>query len=134
MTIARTFSGFLVALLGLGLAASVAFAQAPPRFPKAKITYEEWRTYFNEVANKPSARRNVSGDEFVVDIPDEYAVYFFTTPKHPAHPAVIRRLAVAGEGGKIGIQTTAHYAGNRLALDKWFNDVRKRTPAPESKK
>jgi hypothetical protein len=72
-----------------------------------------------ETKEKPSAVVVDRADLIRIVIPQESAVYFFTKPRHPAHPAAVRRAIVA-YGNKSYIHTSGYYAGDRVAFLSWM--------------
>ena len=59
------------------------------------------------------------GTEVRIDAARDNAMYSFTKAGHPAHPAMVRR-EFGQRGGKVFIDTTGTYAGNRAEFEKWF--------------
>jgi hypothetical protein len=89
------------------------------RFPQARITAEQWRTFLQETRSKEGAVaiRYVNLTRIVVR--QEAAVYFFTRPNHPAHPAAVRRSMVI-YADKQYVHTSGYYAGNPRAFVAWM--------------
>jgi hypothetical protein len=123
MTIARPFVALLLA--SVVAAASPAAGQESRPFPSAHITEQQWQTYFDEVRKRADAEvlaaPNSKADSEGVSIAvrSENAVYYFTKPPNPAHPAVVRRAAVERDR-TVYIDTTGYYAGSQTAFDNLF--------------
>src|SRR3954468_491101 len=83
------------------------------RFPQPHISKEQWRQFLDETKGRPGAVVMKRADLTRIIVPEESAVYFFTKPRHPAHPAAVRRSIVAYDN-KSYIHTSGYYAGDRV--------------------
>lgn len=105
----------------LSLVALSVPAQEFKPFPRAGITHEQWRTYFNEVKAKHQAsERQFPSEHLVVfEDPKNYTSWAFTTPDHPAHPAWVTRQPVEDQRG-VQIRQIGYFAGNEAEFAKLF--------------
>src|SRR3954451_17290558 len=56
------------------------------RFPQTHISKEQWRQFLDETKRRPGAVVMERTELTPIIVPEERAVYFFTKPRHPAHP------------------------------------------------
>jgi Protein of unknown function (DUF4019) len=119
MTISRWQQLVFVLLVACAGFAVSAVADDGWRFPTDKITSEQWQTYRDETLALPGARSYEVADQLVVEVPQANAIYVFTTPSHPAHPAVVKREVVEKDG-EVLLGRKGHYAGDREAYDRWW--------------
>jgi hypothetical protein len=106
----------LLFLLG---ASSVAFGQEERRFPQAKISVEQWQTYFDEVKSKSGTQIREVSEFTIIEVREELELFVFTKPVHPAHPAAIHRR-VFNKDGAFYVTTNGYYAGSQAAFDPLF--------------
>lgn len=105
---------------GLCILALCSFAQENDRrFPGDRITQAQWSTFRDEVLAKTGMERRESANQLVVTVPAESAIYVFTQPAHPAHPAVVVRRLMTVDGG-TSINRMGHFAGNEQAFAAWW--------------
>ena len=90
------------------------------RFPGARITKQQWQTFFDEMRYKRDAMVVREASLTRVFVSREAAVYLFTAKSHPAHPAAVRR-ALVSHHGKLYVHTSGYYAGDREAFRVWLN-------------
>jgi hypothetical protein len=77
-----------------GLRGRLAF---PDRYDHvAAVDHVSWRG-----AGEANIKRAEFANQFVIAVEAKRAIYVFTQPKHPAHPAVIVRVVVENGGGSI---------------------------------
>ena len=112
--IRRVLLAFLVTL-----ASTCALAQEFKPYPKARITPEEWQSYFAEVSQKHGARKQESPREPLVIFANAEGrtLYAFTKDGHPAHPAIINRQVVQ-QGDGIYVDQVGYFAGDEAAFAK----------------
>jgi Protein of unknown function (DUF4019) len=104
----------------LCIVALYSFAQEDGwRFPSDRITLAQWSMFRDEVLAKPGMERKESGNQLVITVSAESAIYVFTQPGHPAHPAVVVRKLVTVDGG-TSINRMGHFAGNEQAFATWW--------------
>lgn len=96
-----------------------ATAQDNWRFPTDRITPQQWQTYLNETLAKPNVRAHEEAGQIIVEVPQETAIYVFTTTVHPAHPAVVIRRVVE-INNQIFLDRKGHYAGEQAAYEAWW--------------
>jgi hypothetical protein len=101
--------------------ASFSAEESKWRFPTDKITVEQWTTFRAEVLAKPGIERQEFADQLLLFAQNEYRLYVFTQPKHPAHPAVVIR-AIVNRGNGAYVDRMGHYAGDQKAFDKWWHE------------
>ena len=66
---------------------------------------------------------SVQGGWTIVDDKSARALWSFTPPNHPAHPAVVRRTVISRDGA-IGIDMTALCQASKAACDKLMEDFK----------
>ncbi len=110
----------LVALL-VGVPADNSVAAEEWRFPTDKITAEQYQAYLEEVRAITGSKSYEVADQLVVEAMGDNTIYVFTMPKHPAHPAVVKRKIVQ-KGDGVYILRQGHYAGSRSAYDRWWHE------------
>jgi hypothetical protein len=91
------------------------------RFPTDRITLDQWQTYRTETLAKPGATSKVAAGQLIITVPSEKAIYVFTQPEHPAHPAVIVR-AVVEQGSGVFLSRKGHFGGSKDAFDAWWKE------------
>src|SRR5689334_23615885 len=74
------------------------------RFRGARITKQQWQTFFDEMRYKRDAMVVQEASVTRVFVSRETAVYVFTAKSHPAHPAAVRRALVSHQG-KLYVHT-----------------------------
>lgn len=95
-----------------GQTAPLFVASEPP------ITVAQWQQVFDEVKRAPGARVDGEGPMLVrisVRSSDENAVYLFTQPAHPAHPAYLKAFSTSASGRPTRI--VGNYAGSRTEFE-----------------
>ena len=109
----------VVALLLL-TALSVAAQDFRP-YPRARITAEQWQSYFAEVQAKHQQTERQFPNEHLVVYEDRknYLSWAFTTPGHPAYPAWVTRQPVEDERG-VTIRQIGYFAGDEPEFAKLF--------------
>lgn len=83
------------------------------------ITPAGWNRLWDQAMAKSGGRAQPDGQVWVIEVPSERAVYFFTTPLHPAHPSIVRRARVEGDKGAF-VQTVAWTDGAPVAFEAWL--------------
>jgi len=73
---------------------AVAFAEESWRFPTDEITQEQWQIYLEEVRALPGAEIREAANQILISVPSRLTLYVFTSPAHPAFPAVVIRQIV----------------------------------------
>ena len=96
-------------------------AQVRWRFSADKITAQEWAQFREEVLAKPKVVRAEYANQLVLTVEAERAIYVFTQPHHPAHPAVVIRAVVANGGGST-VKRMGHFAGSEEAFASWWHE------------
>lgn len=86
------------------------------------VTPAGWNALWNEALAKSEGRARPDGPVWVIEVPSERAVYFFTTPLHPAHPSIVRRGRVEGDKGAY-IKTTAWTDGAPEPFKVWLQGL-----------
>ena len=102
----------------------IAFSTAAQEFkphPRAKITQEQWQTYFDQVKTNHQASERQFPSEHLVTYDDRKSEmsWAFTTPGHPAHPAWVTRMP-AQDGVGVYIRQIGYFAGNEPEFAKMF--------------
>ena len=90
------------------------------RFRETHITKAQWHKFFDETRSKPDAVMVDRVQLTRIVVPREAAVYVFTKPSHPAHPAAVRR-AIVSYGNKAYVHTSGYYAGSRAEFAAWID-------------
>jgi hypothetical protein len=113
--------GSLIALCCvLLLAAPPSSAQEPTdRVEINPISSAGWNQLWDSAMAKSQGRARPDGRVWVVEVPSERAVYFFTTSLHPAHPSVVRRGRVEGDKESY-VKTTAWTASPPEPFREWL--------------
>ena len=89
------------------------------RFPTDRISAELLQTYRDETLAKPSVRAYEAANQLIIEVPQEGAIYVFTTAAHFAHPAMVKRRMVLKEGAYYSLRK-GHYAGDVRAFSRWW--------------
>jgi hypothetical protein len=110
-----------VAIVALFAAVASVAAEVGWRFPTDMITLQQWTTFREEVLAKPNIKRAEFANQLVITVEAERAIYVFTEPKHPAHPAVIVRVVVENGRGSI-VKRMGHFAGSEAAFVSWWHE------------
>ncbi len=116
--------GFLGTLIALTLLAASAAYGLEWRYPGDRISFEQWTTYFDELANTKGAILTEESQYYIINLfsdPTQPALYVFTKPSHPAYPAVVIR-SVESRDGHSFISRHGHYAGDQSAFDEWWRE------------
>jgi hypothetical protein len=114
----------LVLLLTLCVTLSTSAQDLEWRFPDDRITFEQWTSYFDELAHKPGAVFTEKDQHCIINLfsdPNQPALYVFTKPGHPAYPAVVIRAVITKEG-QSQLVRHGHYAGDQAKFDKWWHE------------
>ena len=101
------------------LIASVAYGHNG-EFPGDRISFAQWTTYFDKLANTKGALLTDKPQYYVINLFSDKkrpALYVFTKPNHPAYPAVVIRSVKNGQ-----LRRRGYYAGDRVAFDKWWHE------------
>lgn len=88
------------------------------------ITSQQWQKVFDEVKAMPGARVDVEGPMLVVILvasSEENAVYMFTQPAHPAHPAYLKAFSNSASGRPTIV--VGDYAGSKTEFENWVRTV-----------
>lgn len=98
-----------------------AVAQEFRPYPQFNITVEQWQRYFDEVSQKLADAAQPRPSEQLIVFNDRAgrAVYAFTAPGHPAHPAWITKRVVRVDNA-VGVQQVGYFAGDQTAFGAWF--------------
>lgn len=83
------------------------------------LTPALWDRLWNQAMVKSGGRAQPDGQVWVVEVPRERAVFFFTTPLHPAHPSIVRRGRQEGDKGAF-IKTIAWTDGSPEPFRAWL--------------
>jgi hypothetical protein len=103
-------------------------------YPLAKISRQEWQTYFDEVRAKQMVTERRFPDENLVTY---YSVatgmnWAFTTPGHLAHPAWIARHVVVRDGQTL-VDQIGYFAGDEAPFSALFQSYQKLTDRTTAK-
>ncbi|MGC1458269.1 MAG: hypothetical protein WA825_08350 [Steroidobacteraceae bacterium] len=117
--------GLYLMLLGLfTLTSANADEPIPPRFPALQITTDQWKAYLAEVKALPDVQCMEDRiNQLTCNSSEQHTIWVFTTPGHPAHPAVSRGVIVmqqTAKGATVSIDRSGHYAGHRAEFDVWM--------------
>jgi hypothetical protein len=112
------FAPKLLLLFLIGMS-NAAFGQEERRFPQARISVEQWQTYFDEARSKPGSQSREVREFTIIEVRDELELFVFTKPVHPAHPAAIHRR-IFNKDGAFYVTTNGYYAGSQAAFDPLF--------------
>lgn len=101
--------------------AAVAFAQEFKPYPQARISAEQWQSYFDLVRKSHGKSERSFPDQRLVvfEDPAQYSSYAFTQPGHPAHPAWITRKVVEQDGSSA-IDQIGYFAGDEVPFAELF--------------
>ncbi len=97
--------------------AHVSFAQAA----EDEISYPTVAAAFDAVKVLPGIKMSAREGWTIVEDDRNKTVWSFTPPKHPAHPAAIRRILVTKDG-KVGMSLSALCEASKTACDKMMED------------
>lgn len=114
----------LLLFLALCVTMSTSAQELEWKFPGDRITFEQWTSYFDELAHKPGAVLTEQEQYYIIDLfsdPNQPALYVFTKPAHPAYPAVVIRAVIA-KNGQSQIVRHGHYVGDEAKFDKWWHE------------
>ena len=117
--------GLYLMLLGLfALTSANAEEAISPRFATSQISMEQWNAYLAEVKAVPDVQcKEDQINEYICNSSEQHTIWIFTTPGHPAHPAVSRGVMVmqqTDKGPSVGIDRSGNYAGHRAEFDVWM--------------
>ncbi|MGY0646311.1 MAG: hypothetical protein ACW7DN_17220 [Paraglaciecola chathamensis] len=115
-------------LLKILLFSIVANAADYMPYPEAKITLEQWNTYYLEVKTSFANSEKVYPDHNLATYSDDKTrmSFAFTTKGHPAHPSWITRQIVESNGS-IDMQQIGYFAGEEKAFAVLFQQYAKLT-------
>lgn len=105
----------------LALASGCAAEGAAPKEKIGEPRPTVWNRLWDEVTAKPGAEVDILRGSPVAQVvlADERAVYYFTKPPHPAHPAVVKRAVV--ERDRAAADATEGWtAGSNEAFQRWL--------------
>jgi hypothetical protein len=111
-------------ILALSLLLPIGASAEEWRFPGDRITFDQWVTYFDELANAKGAIMTEEPEYYIINLleePTHRALFVFTKPKHPAYPAVVIRSVEADEDGSV-LARRGHYAGDKAKFDVWWHE------------
>ena len=54
-----------------------------------------------------------------ITVPSKHTIYYFTTPKHPCHPAVVIQR-IFEKNGALWIEANGLTAGDRANFEQWL--------------
>jgi hypothetical protein len=97
--------------------ASVSFAQAA----NDEISYPTVAAAFDAVKVLPGVKMLAREGWTIVEDDRNKTIWSFTPPKHPAHPAAIRRILVTKDG-KVGMSLSALCEASKTACDKMMEE------------
>jgi Protein of unknown function (DUF4019) len=97
--------------------ASIPFAQAADD----EISYPTVAAAFDAVKVLPGIKMSAREGWTIVEDDRNKTIWSFTPPKHPAHPAAIRRILVTKDG-KVGMSLSALCEASKAACDKMMED------------
>ena len=90
------------------------------------IGEEAFQKMLKESTGEKGGMKVQDGSVLRVELAAESTVLFFTTPSHPAHPAVVS-VKVMREDDIPRIFTDGWHAGDRRAFDEWFTAFTRRS-------
>jgi hypothetical protein len=95
-------------------------AQSTPQ-SSSRVTSDRINRDLQEVQSVPDVRCQSSKDthQLVCSSESLSTIWVFTTPGHPAHPAVVQRT-MAFDNGRVGIERIGRYAGSKDAYEAWY--------------
>ena len=105
--------------------ATSAYAVEFQPYPKAKISKAQWSKYYNKVQSSFKVTERKIPRQNLVTYSDKGSsmLFAFTSPGHPAHPAMVIRQIVK-RGGSISIMQIGYFAGNEKPFAKLFSQYR----------
>lgn len=118
------FCGALVASAPCALADAVGTATAQAG-TVSEISEQAFQQMLDQSTEEKDGLKTEEGDTLRVELGDENRVLFFTTPTHPAHPAVIG-VKLMVEDGVPHILTDGWRAGSESAFEAWFTAFMRR--------
>jgi hypothetical protein len=125
MNAIRAFGATLLAALLLS-SPTLADSGVAPRFPNGRVTAGEVLQFMAEVKAIPDVQCATDQNfQLTCESNSQRTFWVFTLDGHPAHPAVSRGILVisdTGAGISIGIDRTAHYAGDVEAFRRWISE------------
>ena len=82
-------------------------------YPSAKITKEQWLSYYQDVSTKHKSSVKIVKEQYLEIYSDEENTIMiaFTQKGHPAHPAWVSRMPVEKDG-VVNIRTIGYFAGD----------------------
>ena len=91
-------------------------------FPKAGVSTEEWKSYYEEVKNSIGETEKIAIEQRLVTYVDKTknAHYAFTLENHPAHPSWVTRVIVENSGD-LSVQQLGYFAGSEPEFAKLFS-------------
>jgi hypothetical protein len=126
MNAPRAFGAVMI-LAALSLSfPTLAGSGIAPRFPNGRVTAGEVLQFMAEVKAIPDVQCATDQNfQLTCESNSQRTFWVFTLDGHPAHPAVSRGILVisdTGAGISIGIDRTAHYAGDVEAFRRWISE------------
>ena len=116
---------FLIATFCLGCAAERRDSLASTVVVGAPLTVEQWRQIFEDAKATPGAEVDTTGrllaSVLIASPPERRAMYLFTQPAHPAHPAFV--MAVPSAASNESTMLKGGYAGSKEEFEKFFNQL-----------
>ena len=103
------------------LVALPCLAQEFKPYPAGRVTEEQWQSYLAQVKSNSSLSVEVVPAQalIVYSNPSTGAIYAFTQPGHPAHPAWIdRRVGFDASGGYV--EMVGYFSGDEAAFAKLY--------------
>lgn len=94
-------------------------AAGPGASPTAGDFTEFYESRLQEVSSIPGSARTSERGVIRVDVPAGRAIYFFTTPGHAAHPAIVKRTVVERDG-RVMMQTEGWTDGPNASFEDWL--------------
>ena|SRR5437016_6283137 len=85
-----------------------------------KVTADQLGHYLREIRAIPDVicRSSSEAYELLCSSESQNTIWVFTTPGHPAHPAVVRRT-MTFDKGHVAIDRIGRYAGSKEAYEQW---------------
>jgi hypothetical protein len=122
------FTGvLLVSLVACAYGAEEANRPVPPSPTSAEAAqfgYASPEAALSALRERPDVAISQQGGWTIVDDKANFALWSFTPPDHPAHPAAIKRVMVQSEAGDISVVMTAKCGGPKEACDKLISEFR----------
>jgi hypothetical protein len=103
---------YLLVTLWLAVCVCSALAQEFKPYPRERVTAEQWQDYFDQVRAKYSPATGIPDDVKLTIFMPEGALYAFTQPGHPAHPAWITREIFTDSEGFVRLRMIGYFAGS----------------------